>query len=118
GFVLVLIGIWFDRLIDALPENAKGSQWTGIVTIYGFFAAQIITGFAICLFCAMRYRYKICWFLAICASIIPLRAAILWGRRESTVLFLMTIMMALYFVKAIKVPRMIIIFLLFASTAM
>ena len=118
GFVFVLIGIWFDRLIDALPQGAKGSQWTGIVTIYGFFANQIITGFAICLFCAMRYRYKICWFLAICASIIPLRAAIIWGRRESTVLFLMTIMMALYFVKGIKVPRMIIIFLLFASTVM
>jgi hypothetical protein len=118
GFLFVLMGIWFDRVIDAMPLNAKGSQWTGIVTIYGFFANQIITGFAISLFCALRYKYKICWFLAGCAAIIPLRAAIIWGRRESTVLFLMTIMMALYFVKGIKAPRGVIIFLLIASTVL
>ncbi|HKD06940.1 MAG TPA: hypothetical protein VKB79_13640 [Bryobacteraceae bacterium] len=118
GFLFVLMGIWFDRLIDALPLTAKGTQWTGIVTIYGFFAGQIITGFAISLFCAMKYKFKGCWVLAGIAAVIPIRAAVMYGRRESTVLFLMTIMLELYFVKGIKVPRSVIISLLFASTVL
>ena len=118
GFIFVLIGFYFQYKIDALPNFQKGTRWTGIVTIYGFFANQILTGFAICLFCAMRYRYRICWVLAVLSSAVPLRSAIFYGRRESTVLFLMTIMMMLYFVRGIRIPRIFIIFLLFASIVM
>lgn len=105
GLGLVGMGYFFDYLISRLPAEAKGTQWTGIVTIYGFFGNQVITGLAICLLCALKYRRKFFWFPAIVASFIPLSAAILFGRREETALLILTIVLILYFVKGVVPPR-------------
>src|SRR5215471_15656344 len=61
GILLIAVGFVFDYLIGNLPESAKGSQWTGVVTIYLFFANQVFTGFAICLYCALEYQKRLFW---------------------------------------------------------
>ena len=116
GVVFSAIGVYFDYKITSLPASMKPSQWTGIVTIYGFFANQIITGFAISLFCALRYRYHVCWVLAAGAAVIPIRAIVLFGRRETAALFLLTIMMAFYFIKRWYLPRAAVVGLLVFAT--
>lgn len=79
-------------------------MWTGRVTIYAFFGQLIYPGFAICFYSAVRHRNILGWTSALVAAAIPLELAIVYARREATVLFLLTLVLTLYFIKRWTVP--------------
>jgi hypothetical protein len=99
-------------------EQTGGSQWTGIVTIYGFFAGLIYPGFAICLMTALRNGSMMAWLATAVAAIQPIETSLFAGRREATVMFLMTLTLTLYYQRGIKPPRpAIMLFAIFAMLA-
>lgn len=106
-FLLITIGIVTDRLIGALPEGTRLD--TGLPTILLFFTNWVIVGFGFAIYGALRFRKSIFWILAMVAAIVPFRAAVYYGRREPTVLFVMSIGMAVFFVKHKAPPRIVIV---------
>src|SRR5262249_47261536 len=105
GILLTAIGYFFDYLISALPPEAKGSNWTGLVTIYLFCANQVFTGFAICLYCALVYRNRLYWALAAAGAAMPVTAVIFYGRREPAALLVLTTSLVIFFSKRQAPPR-------------
>jgi hypothetical protein len=118
---LVFIGVsyFFNHLISQMTEEQTGgSQWTGVVTIYGFFAGLIYPAFAICLLTAIRTQSLLAGVSAVVAAIQPLQSTVLAGRREGTVMFLLTVSLTLYYYRGIKPPRLAILFaIVFAMLA-
>lgn len=109
GVLFVLVGFACSHLIEQLPEDEKGSMWTGIVTIYAFFGQLIYPGFAICLYSALTRRSIMAW-LAVCvAAAIPLEHTFLYARREATVHFLLTLGLTVFFVRGKQAPRWVIV---------
>jgi hypothetical protein len=82
-----------------------GSQWTGRVTIYQFFSTLTYPGFSICLRHALKYGGSVPWLCALFGAWIPIVAGLIYARRESTVLFALTIALTLYFSRRKVVPR-------------
>jgi hypothetical protein len=114
GILLVVVGSYFTYKFASLSEDelltreASGGL-TGIGTVYLFFGGLVYPGFAICLYCALKQRWLIAWLAAIGAAVIPMQAALFYGRREPTVLFLMAIGLSLFFLKRRSTPRLAII---------
>ena len=110
GLLFVIVSFVFSYLISGMSdEETGGDQWTGIVTIYAFFANLIYPGFAICLIVALRRNTFFAWAVTLAASLQPLEAVILYGRRENAAQFLMTLAVTLYFERGLKPPRTAII---------
>lgn len=119
GIILIAIGYFFDHLIGGMSQSDRGgSQWTGAVTIYLFFANQVITGFAICLYCALEYRKRIYWILAGIGAMSPIIAVIYYGRRESAALLILTTAMVFFFTRKVTPPRAVVIGLLVGGTVL
>ena len=116
GIVLVLIGSYFTYRFGTLPEEELSSQLTGIGTVYLFFGGLVYPGFAICFYCALKERWIMAWVATIGAAVIPLQAALFYGRREPTVLFLMALGLGIFFIKGKAAPRMVIIVAILAAT--
>ncbi len=115
ALVFIVISYYFNYLISQMtPEETGGSQWTGKVTIYGFFANLIFPAFAICLITALRTRSTFAWVATIVAALPPLEYAIFYGRREGAAHFLMTLGLALYFERGFKPPRLAVIIAILA----
>ncbi len=119
GLAYVAISLFFGFLISGMTvEETGGSTWTGKVTIYDFFARLVYPGFAICLMTAMRTGGTIAWLATAVAAMGPIEACVLAGRRETTVLFLMTLVLTLYYQRGTKPPRLAIVFsVIFAMLA-
>lgn len=109
GVLLVLIGSYFTYKFWALPEEELSALLTGIGTVYLFFGGLVYPGFAICFYCALKRGWFVAWLATVAAAIIPLQTAVLYGRREATVLFLLSMGLGLYFVKGKRTPRLIIL---------
>jgi len=109
GIVLVLIGWYFTYKFGTLPEEELSSRLTGIATIYLFFGGLVSPGFAICFYCALKRGWIMAWIAALAAAVIPIQAGLFYARRQSTVLFLMSVGLAIFFIKGKAVPRWAII---------
>ncbi len=109
GIVLILVGWYFTYKFETLPEEELTSMMTGIGTIYLFFGGLVYPGFAICFYCALKQRKIFPWIATTVAAIVPLQTALLYGRREPTVLFLLSIGLATFFIKGKTAPRWAII---------
>jgi hypothetical protein len=114
GIVLVIVGSYFMYQFATLPEEElssgeQSSLLTGIGTVYLFFGGLVYPGFAICLYCALRRGWLLAWLAATAAAIIPVQSALFYGRREPTVLFLMSIGVSIFFIKGKQAPRLAII---------
>jgi hypothetical protein len=116
GIVLVIISIFFSHRFGALSEEELSSQMTGIGTIYLFFAGLVYPGFAICFYCALKKRSVIGWVATVVAAVTPLQAAVFAGRREPTVLFLLTMGLSIFFLNGKAAPRWAIIVAIVAAT--
>ncbi|NEP01924.1 MAG: hypothetical protein F6K58_25360 [Symploca sp. SIO2E9] len=119
GIVFVLISYFCSFLISQLPEAVReNTQWTGIATIYLFFAGLIYPGFTIILLSTLRRPTVVKIIITACAAAIPLQTIILYGRRESTATFILTIGLSLYFFSRLVPPRWLVLtMLLFALIA-
>jgi hypothetical protein len=109
GVVLVAVGYYFTYRFGTLDEEELTSTLTGIGTIYLFFGALVYPGFAICFYCALNGQGPFSWIATGIAAWVPLQAAIFYGRREPTVLFLLSLAMILYFLKGKRLPRLLIL---------
>lgn len=109
GIVLVVIGFYFTYKFGSLPEEELSSMMTGIGTIYLFFGGLVYPGFAICFYCALQHKNPVAWVATAVAASIPLQAAIFYGRREPTVLFILSFAMSFYFLKGKTPPRWAIV---------
>lgn len=109
GIVLVIIGFYFTYKFRSLSEDAISTMMTGIGTIYLFFSALVYPGFAICFYCALKHRNPFAWLAATIAASIPIQTAIFYGRREPTVLFVLSFVMSFYFIKGKTPPRWAIV---------
>jgi hypothetical protein len=109
GILLILVGWYFTYKFGTLPEEELASMMTGIGTIYLFFSGLVYPGFAICFYCALKQRRIFPWLAAGVATIVPLQAAFFYGRREPTVLFLLSLGLGLYFTRGKRAPRWVII---------
>jgi hypothetical protein len=106
GVILTIVGYVFRSLMLAVPESETGgSMWTGRVTIFAFFYGVINVAFVIMMTQALR-RPKvsnIIW--AVIAGFPPFGAAFLTGRRAVVASFILTIGLAVFFVRRYVVPR-------------
>ncbi len=109
GIALVVIAWGFSRQFGALSEDQVSSQMTGIGTIYLFFAGLIYPGFAICFYCALKDGGAVAWLASAVAVILPIQATVFAGRRESTMLLILTLGLSLYFIKGIKPFRILVL---------
>ena len=109
GIVLLLIGWYCMYKFGGLPEEDLSTQLTGIGTVYLFFGNLVYPGFAIAFYCALKQRRVFAWIMSAFAAIVPLQAALFYGRREPTVLFLLSIALGLYFTKGKTLPRWVIV---------
>jgi hypothetical protein len=109
GIVLVLIGYYFTYKFATLPEDDIASSLTGIGTVYLFFGGLVYPGFAICFYCALKSRSFFMWAMSAVAAWIPLQAAIFYGRREPTALFLISLGMSLFFLRGKQASRAVVI---------
>jgi hypothetical protein len=109
GIVLVLVGWYFTHKFGMLPEEEESSMMTGIGTIYLFFGGLVYPGFAICFYSALKERWITAWLATVVAAVIPLQAAVFYGRREPTVLFFMSVGLGMFFIKGKTAPRWAII---------
>src|SRR5207249_1631053 len=97
GIALVAVGEFFTYKFGTLPVEDLSSMMTGIGTIYLFFGGLAYPGFAICFYCALKQRNPVAWLATAVAAIIPIQAAIFYGRREATALFILSLGLCLFF---------------------
>ena len=107
GIVLVLIGSYFTYEFALRPEDDEISGTIGVV--YLFFGGLVYPGFAICFYCALKEKWITAWLATVGAAVIPLQTALFYGRREPTVLFLMSMGLGIFFIKRKPAPRVVII---------
>ena len=106
GLVFIGISFFFSYLLSRMTEEEKGgSTWTGPSTIYGFFANLTYPAFAICLFTALRTQRLLAWTATVVAAIQPMQIAVLAGRREPTIQFLLTLALTLFYHRGVRPPR-------------
>jgi hypothetical protein len=105
GIALVIISSLANFMIGSLPEEAKGTQWTGAVTIYNFFSLLSYPGFAICLMSALRRPRLPAIGMTVIAAWSPIVAAVVYARREHTALFLVTLGTTLFYSRKLIPPR-------------
>src|SRR6185369_9460218 len=110
GIVLVAVGWYFTHKFGTLPEDDFAGLLTGIGTIYLFFGGLVYPGFAICFYCALKQRNPVAWIATIVAAIIPIQAAIFFGRREATALFILSLGLCFFFLKRKSAPRWLVVF--------
>lgn len=115
GVILVAIGYYFTYKFGTLSEEELSTMLTGIGTVYLFFGGLVYPGFAICFYCALKDRNLIAWLVAAVAAWIPLQAAIFYGRREPTVLFVLSFALTIYFLRGRQIPRLILLGAIFAA---
>lgn len=109
GVVFVIIGYFFTYKFASMSVDEDRGLLSGIGTVYLFFGGLVYPGFAICFYCALKERKAVAWLATVVAAWIPLQAAIFYGRREPTALFLISLAMSLYFLKGKTVPRWLVI---------
>ena len=116
GITLVLIGAYFMHQFATVPEQEDTPGMTGIGTVYLFFGGLVYPGFAICFYCALKQGWIIAWVASALAAVIPMQAAVFYGRREPTVLFLMSVGLGIFFIKGKPAPRWAIIVAILGAT--
>lgn len=110
GIVFVLIGYASAFLIFQLPEAVRNdSTWTGIVTVYAFFSGLVYPGFTIILLSTLQRPNLAKILLTAFSAALPIQTIILYGRREPTATFILTIGLSLYYFRRYLPPRWVAI---------
>ncbi len=109
SFLTVVGGACYFK-ITRLPDDVLNmGQWSGIVTIYNFFASALPCGFVVALYLALkRPSAPILVILAFC-SVLILDRAVMDGRRSQAVMLLLSVALALWMFKGKTIPRYLFI---------
>lgn len=116
--LLSILGSYFFYLISQLAEtaNSSGQGWTGIITIYVFFATMLTIGFAICLICHLHRPTVWTYSILIFDLIFYFDRIVLQGRRQAMVELFVIVIISLWFSKGKIFPRWVIIFSIITGT--
>lgn len=110
GVILSIVGFVASIAALSTPGTANSlGQATGIRTIFSTFTYLSIPGLAILFLLYLRRPSTSALIAVLFAVYVPLQRIILFGRRETTAAFLLTIGLALYFRKRLVVPRIVAI---------
>ena len=106
GVFLATLGMIFTVLTmrTEYATNAIG-QATGLRTIFSTLTYLSMPGFAMVLTVALKRPNALCYAAAAAAAFVPLYRIIVFGRRETTGAFFLTVGLVLFFQKKIKPPR-------------
>jgi hypothetical protein len=111
--LLTLIGAGCYFKITRLPEEMLNrGQWSGIVTVYNFFASALPCGLVVALYLALRKPSPAAIILVAISSLLILDRVIMGGRRSQAVILLLTVVLSLWFYKKKTIPR--VLFVVFA----
>ncbi|MBE9213410.1 hypothetical protein IQ247_12160 [Plectonema cf. radiosum LEGE 06105] len=117
AFIYACIGYIFWILVYSRPEAASLNQyWTGIITVYVFFANLLNIGFTILLLETIKQPKISNLLLLFIPSSILMYRVIFAGRRTTMVFIAFSIVCAFYFIKNQTTPRKIIILGLLIGT--
>lgn len=115
--IYVGIGLFFWNLVYSRPEVASLSQhWSGIITVYIFFAQLLNIGFTILLIETIKKPTRANILLLAIAIFMPLYRAFLAGRRTSIGFIFFSIALSVYFIRKHSIPRIFIIIAMFLAT--
>lgn len=110
--VLMAQGLLFNFLLSRTTINmANNGNWTGIATIYLFFAQTINIAFAIFCLQALK-RPTLPNILLTVVSALPLIGELIGGRRQPTLTFIIILGLSLWLIKRVRPPRWLVIFAL------
>lgn len=110
GIIFILIGYASTFLIFQLPEAVRNnSTWTGAITIYAFFGGLVYPGFTIILLSTLQRPNLAKILLTAFSAALPIQTIILYGRREPTATFILTIGLSLYYFRRYLPPRWVAI---------
>lgn len=110
GLVLTAIGHFFSFLISrTAPEAAENGNWTGVITIYYFFASVSYIAFAILFVLTLRQPTIKKIIFTIIAAYPPFSAVFESGRRQGTAAFILIIGLSLFYVYRYLPPRWLVI---------
>ena len=108
GLLFVAVAYWMAHAITRIDvEFSESGGMTGTGTIILFFEMLAYPGFAICFFCALQKRTVATIGASIIAIYPPLKDALI-GRRENTAILILSIVMALYYQRGKRPPRLAI----------
>lgn len=106
--ILSLGGSYFFYLISLILDDA-GTQWSGIITIYVFFAQLLTIGFVIAILVFIRDRTKWSLLIVLYDLCFYLNRIIIHGRRSSAIELSLILLLALWFAFRIVPPRKFIL---------
>lgn len=110
AFIYICIGYIFWILVYTRPEAASLNQyWTGIITIYVFFANLLNIGFTILLLETIKQPKISNILLLLIPSSMLIYRVIFAGRRTTMVFLVFSIICAFYFIRNQAAPRRIVI---------
>src|SRR5205823_2992091 len=98
---------FFHRHTHCIKMHGAGFTWRARSSCAA--CAWPLAGLAICFCCALKTRSVFAWAMSAVAAWIPLQAAIFYGRREPTALFLISLGMSLFFLREKQAPRFVVI---------
>ena len=100
GFLYSCIGLGLWLLIYSLPESrGVGQYWTGVITIYAFFANLLNVGFVILLIDIFKKPAIYKFLLILPSASTLLYRCVIAGRRTSIMFVVFGILCALFFVR-------------------
>lgn len=119
GIFLMLIGYYFNfRLANITIQRAEyNDNWTGPATIYLFFSQVIYIAFSIFILEALKRPSIKNIIFTLLAGWIPLQA-VLYGRRQATLTFIIIIGLAFLLIRRYIPPKWFIIVSLFLMTVL
>ena len=103
-----IIGSYFFFKVSGMAEEASrlyGGQWTGAITIYSFFATLLIYGFVLALARMIKGFRVVPILTATFCLLFFLHRILIMGRREDTVILVITALLFLYFRYGWLIPR-------------
>lgn len=115
GIFLSIIGIFFWWKISGLSEDFTSGQWSGLSTIYNFFAQMFLIGHVLLLLSLCK---KITWpslSVYIIDTLLILDRIFISSRRSTAAFFLLTTLLVLWQRKGIIIPRILLLILLVAG---
>ena len=109
SFILSVVGGYFYFLYSRLPAQYITGLVSGIAVIYNFFGMALFYGFTIALLLYLKNKSKIALVLVCLDSLVYFDRIFIIGRRAEAFEFVFAILLSLWFVKKIIIPRKLLL---------
>ena len=110
--VVSLVGVVFYSLVMSMAKEATqdfGGAWTGVITVYVFFAKLLWVGLVLAIYTFVKYKNKISLFILAVDMIFILNQVLLQGRRAAMSYAVVILFLGLWFWMGKKINRIIVV---------